>query len=901
MALEATDPRLAALACDREPIHVPGAIQPHGALLVADPSRSMKVIATSANIAQVLNAASSDPLLGKLVKELLGTDYDAALCQRLAEGELGSVAPWETTLTLAGSASLEVTAHCHCGLAIIELEPAYPEDESDALAAARELQRWIACLRDEENAPEALASTAARAARALTGYDRALIYRFDLDWNGEAIAEDKAIDWGQLFLGLHFPASDIPTQARTLYARAPSRWMPLRDYQPVPLIVEPGRGGPKDIDLSFARLRSMSPVHRAYHRNMGVDGSMSVSLLSNGRLWGLLVLHHRSPLRVSPGRRSAVVALADAFALRLGPAQRAESERARRRDAAVQMQLLARMAEAEDIAALGSGAPTIADLFEASGAAIVLGDEVRTLGAAPSIDEVATLAAWLRERPEADLFHTEALPSVCPLLRHRAAEASGLLAVFIGVDRHEILIWFRPEEPRTVAWGGNPYKPTDIGPDGPGPRASFERWTEERRGVARPWTEWECELACSLRHAITEVLLRHLRRVAELGEQLRQAQKMEALGQLVGGVAHDFNNLLTVIIGNYALLDRDLPESGRARRLAAAAQHAAQRAAGLTHQLLAFSRRQALQPRTLDTNTLVEGMADLLRRTLGPDIELQTALTPDLGRTRADPNQLESAILNLAVNARDAMSGAARGKLTIETAIACIDAAYPLAEDDPKPGDYVVVAISDSGTGMNRETLARVFEPFFTTKEPGRGTGLGLSQVYGFARQSGGHVSIYSEPGQGTTVRLYLPLLEGNCADDERETEAPTGAGRGETVLLVEDDKAVRTHAAEVLRDAGYRIIEVASGLEAVVALEHEPAIRLLFTDIGLPGGMDGQQLAAEAIKLRPGIAVLFTTGWAPNAALRDGKLDPSALVLIKPYTPDALTGQVRRALDAAQ
>ncbi|MBL6082770.1 response regulator [Belnapia sp. T18] len=461
-----------------------------------------------------------------------------------------------------------------------------------------------------------------------------------------------------------------------------------------------------------------------------------------------------------------------------------------------------------------------------------------------------------------------------------------------------MLLWFRAEEPRLVAWGGDPRKPTEGGgPDGPGPRASFERWVEERRGVARPWADWECELACDLRRAIVEILLRHLRRVAELGEQLRQAQKMEALGQLVGGVAHDFNNLLTVVLGSHALLDRDLPKDGRARRLAAAARHAAERAAGLTHRLLAFARRQALEARPVDANRLVEGMAELLHRTLGSGIALQTVLAADLGRTRADPNQLESAILNLTVNARDAMPGG--GRLTIETANARVDAGYPMEKNGPEPGEYVAIAVSDTGTGMDRETLARVFEPFFTTKEPGRGTGLGLSQVHGFVRQSGGHTTIYSEPGQGTTVRLYLPWLASGEHEQEAQSQKVVAGGQGETVLIVEDDAAVRGYAAEALRETGYTVIEASDAREALVALDHEPNVQLLFTDLGLPGGMDGQRLASEATKRCPGLTVLFTTGYAPEAALRQGRLDPSVPILTKPYPPDEIAARVRHALDA--
>jgi CheY-like chemotaxis protein len=291
-------------------------------------------------------------------------------------------------------------------------------------------------------------------------------------------------------------------------------------------------------------------------------------------------------------------------------------------------------------------------------------------------------------------------------------------------------------------------------------------------------------------------------------------------------------------------------------------------------------------------------MSDLLRRTLGEAIAIETVLAGGLWRTFADPNQLESAILNLAVNARDAMSEG--GKLTIETANTYLDEAYAGAHHEVKPGQYVMIAVTDTGTGMSKETVAKAFEPFFTTKDIGKGTGLGLSQVYGFVKQSGGHVKIYSELGEGTTVRIYLPRY---IAQDKEQEEAaaasvvPTGTYR-ETILVVEDDEDVRASSVESLRELGYRVLEAPNGVAALSVLEREPAVRLLFTDVGLPGGMNGRQLADEARRRRPELQMLFTTGYARNALVHHGRLDPGVELIVKPFTYAALAAKIRALLE---
>jgi PAS domain S-box-containing protein len=375
---------------------------------------------------------------------------------------------------------------------------------------------------------------------------------------------------------------------------------------------------------------------------------------------------------------------------------------------------------------------------------------------------------------------------------------------------------------------------------------------------------------------------------------LRQSQKMEAVGQLTGGLAHDFNNLLTGIIGSLDLMQGQLAR-GRTtglERYVSAATASATRAAALTHRLLAFSRRQTLDPKRLAPNRLVRGLQELLSRTVGPAIDLRTELAAEAGAILCDPNQLENALLNLAINARDAMPGG--GTLTIATANLAVGAA-PAAALDLAPGDYVTVSVTDTGTGMSPDVAARAFDPFFTTKPMGEGTGLGLSMIYGFATQSGGQVRIESREGQGTTVRLYLPHA-GAEPEEDFVLPLPPGAepGRGETVLVVDDEPVIRMLVVEVLRDLGYAALEAADGAGALRLLRAESRIDLLVTDVGLPGGLNGRQLADAARAIRPRLPALFITGFAETAALDHGSLGAGMQVMTKPFALDALAERIR-------
>jgi PAS domain S-box-containing protein len=423
-------------------------------------------------------------------------------------------------------------------------------------------------------------------------------------------------------------------------------------------------------------------------------------------------------------------------------------------------------------------------------------------------------------------------------------------------------------------------------------RRRYERELLEARNAAERANAELRQLNETLEARVAEAVQERL--TAE--DALRQAQKMEAVGQLTGGIAHDFNNMLAVVLSGLSLLQRRLEKGDTdVDKYITAAREAAHRAAGLTQRLLAFSRQQSLSPQALNANKMVSEMSELLRRTLGETIHLETVLAGGLWQVHADANQLENAVVNLAVNARDAMPEG--GRLTIETANCHLDDAYA-AEHAIPAGQYVMVAVTDTGCGMAPDVVAKAFDPFFTTKGVGKGTGLGLSQVFGFVKQTGGHVKIYSELGQGTSVKIYLPRFYGPAELPQRSISSNTSLGsNSEVVLIVEDDDQVRELTVEMLLDLGYGVIEARDGVDALRTLDLHPEICLLFTDVVLPG-MNGRQLAEEASKKRPGLKVLFTTGYTRNAIVHSGMLDPGVNLLPKPATRDQMAAKIRSALD---
>jgi two-component system, NtrC family, sensor kinase len=399
----------------------------------------------------------------------------------------------------------------------------------------------------------------------------------------------------------------------------------------------------------------------------------------------------------------------------------------------------------------------------------------------------------------------------------------------------------------------------------------------------------------------TQRLYAEINRRAAAEEALRQSQKLDAIGHLTGGVAHDFNNLLTIIIGNLEAAQRQLEswtdgaQIKLSRRLENA-MHGAQRAATLTKRLLAFSRQQPLSPALLDVNRVLNGLSDFLRRALGEDVSLEIVGGGGVWPVEADAAELDAAILNLAVNARDAMPEG--GKLTIEASNSYLDDSYCRQNADVQPGQYVQIAVTDTGSGMPKDVIERAFEPFFTTKESGQGTGLGLSQVYGFVKQSGGHVKIYSEAGEGTTIKIYLPRFFGRASAAEEKAAAPRRGRSGESVLVVEDDSDVRDYVVETLASLGYKVFEAGEAESALRLLDENPSVHLLLTDVVMPG-MNGRKLAEEARLRRPDLKILSMTGYSRNAIMHQGRLDIGVDLLQKPISSEQLASAVRRMLDA--
>ncbi len=392
-----------------------------------------------------------------------------------------------------------------------------------------------------------------------------------------------------------------------------------------------------------------------------------------------------------------------------------------------------------------------------------------------------------------------------------------------------------------------------------------------------------------------EAMVRRFQEIEANEARVRQAQKMEAIGQLTGGVAHDFNNILTVITGTIEILADAVKDQPNLAQITGMISAAAARGADLTRHLLAFSRQQPLQPRNTDVNALVVDAARLLRPTLGEQIEIESMLAHDSSPALIDPSQLSTAILNLALNARDAMPDG--GKLTLETRNVVLDENYPSMTSEIRPGNYVMVAVSDTGEGIPGSLLDKVFEPFFTTKDVGKGSGLGLSMVYGFVKQSNGHINIYSEEGHGTTVKLYLPAASGVPETQAADAGVSSAEHGDEAILIVEDDALVREYVMTQIGRFGYRTLAAGNAAEALAVIDSSEHVDLLFTDVIMPGGMNGRQLATEAQKRRPSLKVLYTSGYTENAIVHHGRLDAGVLLLPKPYLSADLARMIRTAL----
>ncbi|ACA17598.1 multi-sensor signal transduction histidine kinase [Methylobacterium sp. 4-46] len=710
---EPIDPDL----CAREPIHVPGAIQPHAVLLACD-AATLTVAACSANAAETLGAAP----LGRPLAGLLPDPLVAAIRAAAASAwEAGRILRWRTALA-PGGAPHEVLAHRSGARVIVELERV-PADPADfAAASLAEVEEAIGHLRAAETLAEA-ARVAAREARRLTGFDCILIYRFDADWNGEAIAEARDPAWDRSLLGLHFPASDIPAQARALYARAKSRFVIDRDYVPVPLLAGPDAPGP--IDLTFAQSRSLSPIHLEYQRNLGVNGSMSVSILLEGRLWGLMIGHHRKPHYVAPETRAAAGLLTDALALRLHELESRRLRREQQAHLAAESRLVRALARSDDVlTALTSGETTLLDLFGATGAAIVAQGAVRRLGAAPPDAAILAIAAHLRARlpAERSSYAATEFAAEHPPTRPYAEIASGLLAAFVDPARDHLLLWFRPEVSSTVTWGGDPRKPVlaAAGTATMLPRRSFERWVEERRGAAEPFAEWQVGMAEALAQAVEGVVLRQRRKIAELTGLLAEKEALLAEKDLLAKeIDHRVKNSLQIVSAFLHMQRRQVKDP--------AAQQAFSETMG----------RVMSVARVHDSLYQTESVDEV---DLGQTIE---NLCADLSAMAGDRHTLElDAEQGLMVPYRKAV---ALSLIATELVTNAFKYAYDGAE-----GGRVSVSVASQAEGRVRLSVRDEGRglPTGWAEAPARGTGLGMKLVRAMLEQINARIEV--EPCLGT-------------------------------------------------------------------------------------------------------------------------------------------------------
>jgi len=730
--------------CEREPIHLLGGIQPHGVLLAfREPQRTLEAV-----------SANTEPLLGRAPRQLLGQPLESVLppevLVRLPLGAEQGTARVE----LQGRA-LAALWHQSDGLTLLELEPA----DSDAHAEEHALEgvrRLIAPLPEAEGTQELLRAVA-NAVRELTGFERVMVYRFDADWHGEVLAESRAAGVDS-FLGLHFPASDIPAQARTLYTRNPLRLIADARARPVALVPEvpPGLGRP--LDLSGAALRSVSPVHLEYLGNMGVQASFSLSLLKDGKLWGLIACHHPAPRHIPYERRRACEVLTRLLALRLSAEERTAEALERARRAALQQRLTVALGQGATLAeALPGHASLLLGLMGAGGAALLLGERPLLVGDAPSVSELEALASWLASQPFETVFATERLGAVCPALAHRVDVAAGLLAVRLEPRAPRFVLWFRPQVARTITWAGNPEKPVEPRPGEARlhPRASFRAWEETVRGASRPWTRADTEAAESFRGTLVGVVLRQAEELNRLATALaRSNSELDAFGHTI---AHDLHEPLRGIRQYAEFLLEDHGEKlgtegrGHLEAIRWLATFSAQMMdglleySGLGHMELAWGE-VALQDLLDDALRAVSARLQQNR--------VAVRLPRRLPQVRCDAIRIQEVLSNLIANAAKYQDGEERW---VEVGF------HGPGEPRPEAAGHreapYVFYVKDPGIGIHprfHEAIFELFRRLHSKQAYGGGTGMGLAIARRLVRLHGGELWVSSAPGQGSTFYFTL-------------------------------------------------------------------------------------------------------------------------------------------------
>ncbi|AYO85042.1 histidine kinase dimerization/phosphoacceptor domain -containing protein [Methylobacterium brachiatum] len=714
--------------CEREPIHIPGSIQPNAVMLAAD-AETLHVLAYSANIEEIVDP-QDPPLAGRPLDDVLPRAFVDAIRARLTAGTLENGQSARRRLTLAGRAApYYAVAHAHAGRVIVELE-LEPESVDDFPTASQvDTELAVGRLRAAETLVEA-AQIAALEIRALTGFEAVLVYQFDADWNGEAVAEDKVPGWSRSLLGLRFPASDIPAQARALYTRAKNRFVIDRDSVPVGLVAAPGAGnGP--IDLTFAQHRTLSPIHLEYQRNLGVNGSMSISIMVEGRLWGLMIGHHRRPHYVTPETRSAATVLTDAFAMRV---QEIESRRLweeRQAHLAVESRLVRELTRSDDfVAALTAGNATLLDLFSATGAGIAAGERVTLIGRSPPADMVGRIAAWLRDRLPAGetQYSSSSFTAEYPEAAPYREIASGLLAAFVDESRENLLLWFRPEVPSTVTWGGDPRKPVlaGSGPVALLPRRSFERWVEERTGFAADWAEWQVHLAGSLAEAVEGVVLRQRRKIDELTSLLAEKERLlEQKDLLTREIDHRVKNSLQIVSAFLQMQRRQISD-GEARQAFADTSARVMSVARVHDSLY-----QAERFDEVDLGQTIENLCNDLAGLAGEGHAVDLSAEPGLMVPYRKAVALSLIATELVTNAfKYAANPTGGGRVEVSVSAS-------------GPGE-VQLRVCDDGSGLP--------DDWAEAKVRGKGTGLGMKLIRAMLDQINARLDVANNPGACFTI-----------------------------------------------------------------------------------------------------------------------------------------------------
>lgn len=744
--------------CAAEPIHQPGGIQPHGCLLLLAPE-DLRVLGHSINTAAFLGLPGDD-LIGRTAAACAGDTIGAWLRHLVEDGAWAHDTHAVTEISWTTGRLLVATAHCHDQLIQLELEKV---DQGAARLAQMTLDNEVlpalARIRAADSL-EDLAQGVADTLRSITRFERVLIYRFDPEGHGAVIAESRAPNWNQSFLGFHFPASDIPAQARALYHHSLQRFVPDRDYEPVPLTptVNPRTGAP--FDLSLARLRALSPVHQVYQRNLGVNGAMSLSIMDKDRLWGLVVGHHRKRHTVPPAARSAAMMITEAFGLRIGATQTTAEQTARTRHNERHARLLEQIAGARDLSdALGRGPVHLTDLFQGvSGAAVLrtLDDgstDVRLIADTPPESAVRDLARWLRRRMGTEhLYATHCLGAEYPEFARWADRASGVLAILVGEASQHMIVWFRPELVRTLNWGGCPDKSVQAA-DGPMPllpRRSFERWVEVKRGQAQPWPRWKLDIAESLRVALNDLILRQMHAVKELNARL--AAVSQAKSDFLARMSHELRTPLNAVLGFSDMLAREVagPLNSRQHGYVADIHRAGHLLLDLINDVLDLSKVEAgrfdLSEQDLDLDGLTRDVVQALSPMIAEkNLTVARAVPENLPALVADPRLVRQMLINVINNAVTFTPAGGRISLTVER----------------QENGGLGIRIRDSGPGIPAEQVCRVLEAFHQgpseITEPRAGTGLGLAIVRSLIQLHQGSLTLDSTVGQGTIVTLNFP------------------------------------------------------------------------------------------------------------------------------------------------